>query len=197
MIGIVNAKYSSGSGYTTSATIEGIGFSIPIDDALDILDDLIQHGYVTGKPYLGISVSTVSSVTAQQYSNYVVGALVNSVASGSCAETAGLQVGDIITAADGTEITTYEELIDAKNSHKAGEVMELTVFRDGSYVTLAVTLDEEVPDASSTPGSSSQDDSAQQDENIYGGQQDGSSQGGSSRGGTYSFPFGGGFGGLW
>ena len=65
----------------------------------------MKHGYVTGKPYLGISVSTVSSVTAQQYSNMKVGAYVNSVTSGSCAEKAGLQVGDIITQVDGKDIT--------------------------------------------------------------------------------------------
>ncbi|MCD7733610.1 MAG: trypsin-like peptidase domain-containing protein, partial [Clostridiales bacterium] len=147
VIGIVNAKYSS-SGYSSStATIEGIGFAIPINDALDVLDDLITYGYITGKPYLGISVSTVSSITAQQYSNMVVGAYVMSVETGSCSETAGLQVGDIITQVDGVDITTYEELVDAKNNHKAGEEMTLTVYRDGSYYTIIVTLDEEVPDS--------------------------------------------------
>ncbi|MCD7945012.1 MAG: trypsin-like peptidase domain-containing protein [Clostridiales bacterium] len=160
VIGIVNAKYSS-SGSTTTASIEGIGFAIPINDALDVLDDLITYGYITGKPYLGISVSTVSSITAQQYSNMVVGAYVMSVETGSCSETAGLQVGDIITQVDGVDITTYEELVDAKNNHKAGEEMTLTVYRDGSYYTIIVTLDEEVPDSAaddSTTEDSTTDD---------------------------------------
>ena len=146
VIGVVNAKYSS-SGYTSSATVEGIGFAIPINDALAILDDLISHGYITGKPYLGITVATVSSITAQQYSNMVVGAYVRGVVEGSCAETAGLQVGDIITQVNNQDITTYEELIDAKNALRAGDEMILTVFREGTYLTITVTLDEEVPES--------------------------------------------------
>lgn len=83
VIGIVNAKYSSSSSmYSSEASIEGIGFAIPINDVQDVLSDLMKYGYVTGKPYLGITVSTVSSVTAQQYSNMVVGAYVNSVEKG-------------------------------------------------------------------------------------------------------------------
>ena len=108
VIGIINAKYSSGTSTFSSneASIEGIGFAIPINDVQTILSDLMKHGYVTGKPYLGITVSTVSSVTAQQYSNMKVGAYVNSVKSGSCAEKAGLKVGDIITekTLDGEEM---------------------------------------------------------------------------------------------
>ncbi|MCD8382989.1 MAG: trypsin-like peptidase domain-containing protein [Clostridiales bacterium] len=179
VIGIVNAKYSS-SGSSTTASIEGIGFAIPINDALDVLDDLINYGYITGKPYLGISVSTVSSITAQQYSNMVVGAYVMSVESGSCSETAGLQVGDIITQVDGVDITTYEELVDAKNNHKAGEEMTLTVYRDGTYYTIVVTLDEEVPDSAA-------DDSTTEDSTTD-DYSDGYSYG---YGYGYSSPFGG------
>lgn len=157
VIGVVNAKYSN-SGYSTStASIEGIGFAIPINDAVAILDDLIEYGYITGKPYLGISVSTVSSITAQQYSNMVVGAYVRSVEEGSCAETAGLQVGDIITQVGEQDITTYEELIDAKNTLRAGDQMTLTVFRDGSYFTIVVTLDEQVPDSAAGDSGDSSD----------------------------------------
>ena len=145
VIGVVNAKYSS-SIYSNTASIEGIGFAIPINDAMAILDDLITHGYITGKPYLGISVATVNSITAQQYSNMVVGAYVRSVEEGSCSEKAGLQVGDIITQVDNKDITTYEELIDAKNTKRAGDELTLTVYRDNSYLTLVVTLDEEAPD---------------------------------------------------
>ena len=148
VIGIVNAKYSgSTAGGASGASIEGIGFAIPINSVKEILPDLIEHGYVTGKPYLGITVSTVSSLTAQRYSGYVVGAYVNSVEKGSCAEEAGLQQGDIITAVDQTEITSSAELIDAKNNHRAGEQMELTVYRGGESLLIVVTLDEEQPQA--------------------------------------------------
>lgn len=191
VIGVVNAKYSS-SGYTSStASIEGIGFAIPINDVNDIMEDLLKHGYVTGKPYLGISVATVSSVAAQQYADMVVGAYVNSVNTGSCAETAGLQKGDIITQVDGKDITTSAELIDAKNAHKAGEEMTLTVFRNKEYVTLKVTLDEETPADDSS--SNSQQSNGNSGDYDYGyGYSNGNGNGnGNSNGNSYgySFPF--------
>ena len=162
---------------------EVIGFAIPINDVQDILSDLMKYGYVTGKPYLGITVSTVSSVTAQQYSNMVVGAYVNSVEKGSCAETAGLQTGDIVTQVDGKDITTSAELIDAKNTHKAGEEMTLTVYRDNDYTTLKVTLDEEQPDSNDTTSD------GQQSEGNDRGSGDG--QNGQSGGSYYyNWPFG-------
>lgn len=160
VIGIVNAKYSSSAYDTSTASIEGIGFAIPINDVTSIMDDLMEHGYITGKPYLGISVATVSAVTAQQYSDMVVGAYVSSVTEGSCAETAGLQQGDIITQADGTDITTSAELIDAKNTHKAGDEMTLTVYRDSEYITIKVTLDEEQPESSPISDGSSDSNSS-------------------------------------
>ena len=143
VIGIVNAKYSS-SGYSSSASIEGIGFAIPYADVQSKITDLMEYGYITGKPSLGITVSTVSALDAQRY-NMVVGAYVNSVTAGSCAETAGLQAGDIITGVNGTEITTYEELVNAKNECSAGDQMTLDVWRDGETFSTTVTLDEEVP----------------------------------------------------
>lgn len=144
VIGIVNAKYSS-SGSSSTASIEGIGFAIPYADVQDKITDLMEYGYITGKPSLGITVSTVSALDAQRY-NMVVGAYVNSVTEGSCAETAGLQAGDIITGVNGTDITSYEELVNAKNQCSAGDQITLDVWRDGETFTVTVTLDEEVPD---------------------------------------------------
>ncbi|MCD8340537.1 MAG: trypsin-like peptidase domain-containing protein [Clostridiales bacterium] len=169
VIGIVNAKYSSSAYDTSTATIEGIGFAIPINDAVDIMNDLMEYGYVTGKPYLGISVSTISSIMAQMYPDqYVVGAYVNSVNEGSCAETAGLQAGDIITAVDGVEITSSAELIDAKGNHKAGEEMTLLVYRSGEYYTITVTLDEEQPEeTTSSDSSESESDDGSSDGNSF------------------------------
>lgn len=195
VVGIVNAKYSS-SIYDSSATIEGIGFAIPINSALDIMSDLMQYGYITGKPYLGITVSTITSIQAQMYpGRYVVGALVNSVSSGSCAETAGLQAGDIITQVDGEEITTSAELIDAKKNHKAGEQMTMLVYRNGEYYTITVTLDEEQPDTSATQNDNSSGQGGQNDQSGQGSQ--GGQGGQGSQGGSYN-PFGGwGFGNGW
>ena len=171
VIGIVNAKYSNNNDYTsTAASIEGIGFAIPYADVTSKITDLMQYGYITGKPSLGITVSTVSALDAQRY-NMVVGAYVNSVKDGSCAQTAGLQQGDIITGVDGTSITTYEELVNAKNGHSAGEEMTLDVWRNGETLSITVTLDEQTPDTSSNSGSDSSTDNSQS------GQSDQDSQG--------------------
>lgn len=167
VIGIVNAKYSS-NGYSSSASIEGIGFAIPYADVSSKITDLMQYGYITGKPSLGITVSTVSALDAQRY-NMVVGAYVNSVTDGSCAQTAGLQQGDIITGVDGQEITTYEELVNAKNERSAGDQMTLDVWRNGETLTITVTLDEEVP-TNDTTSDSSTDNSQPQDGQDYGSQ---------------------------
>ena len=148
VIGIVTAKYSS-------TGVEGLGFGIPISDATDIANDLIQNGYVSGKAYMGISVQTVSSAVAQYY-NMVEGAYVYAVESGSCAEAAGLQMGDIITAMDNTEIKSSSDLVAAKKEHQAGDTVTLTVYRGGQYVELSLTFDENTNSSaqqSSTAGS--------------------------------------------
>ena len=200
VIGIVNAKYSSSAYTTGTAAIEGIGFAIPINDVTAIMEDLMKNGYVTGKPYLGISVSTVSAVAAQHYQDMVVGAYVQSITSGSCAEKAGLQQGDIITQADDKKITTSAELIDIKNAHKAGDEMVLTVYRNKDYVTLKVTLDEEKPTQSPIDdGTSNQQDSQGNSDFGYGfnfGNGNGSSGNGSS-GSSGGFGFGWPFGYGW
>lgn len=134
VIGIVTAKYSSSG-------VEGIGFAIPINDAIDIANDLITLGYVSGKPYIGILAETVTQQNAQ-YFDMVVGAYVNTVYEGTCADLAGLQVGDIITKLDDTDITSYTDLEAAKKDYRAGDTAQLTVYRDGQYLTLQITFDE-------------------------------------------------------
>ena len=140
VIGITTAKMSSSN--SSEASVEGLGFAIPINDVKTIIQDLIQYGYVTGKPYMGITVSTVSAADAQRF-GVPVGALVESVEAGSCAEEAGLQASDIITAIDDTEITTSTALTAAKATYRAGDSATLTVVRDGQTLELTITFDEE------------------------------------------------------
>lgn len=135
VIGVVTAKYSN-------AGVEGLGFGIPINDAVEIANELIEHGYVSGKAYMGISVQTVSSEVARYY-NMVEGAYVYTVDSSSCAAKAGLQMGDIITAIDGKEIKTSSDLVSAKKKYKAGDTAKLTVYRGGKYLELSITFDED------------------------------------------------------
>jgi serine protease Do len=94
-----------------------------------------------------------------QYYNMVEGAYVYAVESGSCAETAGLQMGDIITAMDSTEIKSSSDLVSAKKEHQAGDTVTLTVYRSGQYVDLSLTFDENTNSSaqqSSTSGSANQ-----------------------------------------
>ena len=138
VVGIVSAKYTRSQ---SGVSAEGLGFALPINDVKAILTDLIEHGYVTGKPYMGVQVIPVSS-DAQRY-GIPAGAAVDYVAEGSCSEKAGLQVGDIITAIDDTAIDSPSALTAALSSnYKAGESATLTVIRDQQELKLSITFDE-------------------------------------------------------
>ena len=130
----VNTLKLSGDG------VEGIGFAIPINSTLDIIDDLIEHNKVL-RPYIGITGIDVDEETAKQY-NLVVGAYIKSIEDFSPAEKAGLKPGDVIIKADGKEIKTMDELNEIKNSHNIGDEMTLVVNRNGEEKEIKVTLGE-------------------------------------------------------
>jgi serine protease Do len=138
VIGINSSKMSASYSETS---IEGIGFAIPSNETAQIVDDIMEYGYVTGKPQLGISCQNVTDTIAKMY-NLPVGVYVTAVTDGSAADKAGLQSGDVITAVDGEEVKTSEELNAKKNEHKAGESLELTYIRSGNEEKVKVTLDE-------------------------------------------------------
>jgi serine protease Do len=143
VIGINSAKMSSSYYSSDTATIEGIGFAIPITEAKDIVNDLITYGYVTGRPQLGITCQDVSEAISQAY-NLPVGAYIISITEGGAADKAGLQIQDVITAIDGQEITSTEELNNYKNEHDAGDEVVLTVVRAGQSMDIPVVLEEAV-----------------------------------------------------
>ena len=138
VIGIVTAKYSD-------TGVEGLGFAIPINDAASIANDLITKGYVTGKAYMGIRLDERYNSMYAQYYNMPLGAYVYSVDAGTCAETAGLQSGDIITRLGDTEIQSYTELKQVLRQYSAGDTAALTVYRAGDELTLSITFDEAKP----------------------------------------------------
>lgn len=150
VIGITSAKYS---GTTNSgATIEGIGFAIPMDDVVGMLEDLRNLGYITGG-YLGISASDVDPNASQMY-GLPSGALVRDVTNGSCAQKAGIKAQDIIINIGGYEVKSLNELTRALNKLKAGETVTVTVYRSGKEQVLSVTLDErpkELSNSNNTP----------------------------------------------
>ena len=137
IIGINTVKISS-------SDTEGMGFAIPIDVAVPIVEELIENGYVSGRPQIGVGVREISSDMSTYY-NLPMGLYVVSVTPGSGAEKAGVLMGDVIVKADGKEVTNMDELNDIRDKHKAGETMEITVVRSGKEVSLKVTLGEEKP----------------------------------------------------
>ena len=190
VIGITNAKYSS-SGSSSEASIDNIGFAIPIDQVRSIFESIITNGYIV-KPYIGVTVSDVSS-ESQSY-GLPQGAAVRSVVENSPAAEAGLQENDIITAANGDAITGSNDLVKLVKAASAGDTLELTVYRQGQTVTVTLTVGEQKQDAlpaqtTDNTQSDSQNPYGQYDQ--YGSQNDG--QYGQQYGG--SFPFGFSFGG--
>ncbi len=139
VIGINTVKISS-------STIEGMGFAIPISEAKPVLEDLINHGYVKGRPVIGISSRDVTEYMANRQ-NWPVGIQVMAVQVGSGAEIAGLEQGDIITKADGKKVATTDELNKIKDSHKPGETLKMEVYKyqTGLTTTVSVKLNEERP----------------------------------------------------
>jgi len=136
VIGINSAKMSSSYG---SASVEGLGFAIPINEAKKIIDDLINNGYVTGRPQIGITSVDVTEAYAN-YLNIPMGVYVRDVSSGSAAEMAGIKSGDIIIAIQGEPIKNTEELNEIKNKYKAGDTITLTISRDNTDIDIELTL---------------------------------------------------------
>ena len=178
VIGITSAKLSGSS--SSQATIEGLGFAIPINDIKDMVTDIMENGYVTGKPYMGITVSTVPESIAERY-GMSQGALVESVDESSCAAKAGLQKGDIITAIDGKTVISSAELVEAKKDYKAGDTVTLDVERNGEKLTLTLTFDEDTPERRAAQEEAQAELEEQQ-------QQEQQSSGSGS--GSYFWPFG-------
>ncbi len=137
VIGIVSAKYTSYS----STTVEGIGFAIPVNDVIALIEDIMTNGYNTNKAYLGITPGTMNAQMAAQY-RYEVnkGVFVYSVEEDSAADKAGLRMGDVILKVDDYEVDSYEELVAVKKKYSAGDTVTLTVYR-GETVELELTFD--------------------------------------------------------
>lgn len=139
VIGITSAKINSAYG-------EGLGFAIPIDGALPIINDLIENGYVTGRPKLGISGSDISSFYSEYY-GIPQGFQVESVEEGSAAEAAGIRAGDIVVGIEGQLISGMSEFNEIKNKFSAGDTISVSLYRDGKRTDVDVTLGEATGDA--------------------------------------------------
>ncbi len=130
----INTLKLSGSG------VEGIGFAIPINSTLDVIDQLIDHKKVL-RPYIGITGINIDEELSKQ-ENLEIGVYVKSVEDFSPAEKAGVKPGDVIIKADGKDVEDMDDLNEVKNSHQIGETMTLVVTRNGEERELTVTLEE-------------------------------------------------------
>jgi len=139
IVGINTLKLSAGG-------VEGMGFAIPISTAMPIIADLIAHGYVQGRPVIGISGRVINSARAQQQ-GLVPGIQVMEVLENSGARNAGIRRGDIIISINGTTVANVDELNRALEQHSAGDVVTLEVFRyaTGRTENIEVRLGEERP----------------------------------------------------
>ena len=180
VVGIVSAKLSSSS--SSEASVEGLGFAIPINDVKDMITSIMEHGDVTGKPNVGILMSDVNEA-AQRY-GVPAGAEVLAILENSGAEKGGLQVGDIITAVNGEEVQNSDALKAAVQDCKAGDQVTFTVYRDGDSVDVTITLDE---DNQTTQEAMSQLQQEYQEQQQQNQQQSQPQQGGNY---YYNFPFG-------
>lgn len=137
LVGIINAK-SSGD------NVEGLGFAIPSDTVKEVVDAIIQNGYVPGRVSLGLSVVDITDAqTAMMYRVDTLGVYILSVNEGSNAEKAGLQAGDRITAIGDKEVSSTSDITTALDEYSVGDQVQITIVRDGRTGTAAITLEEQ------------------------------------------------------
>lgn len=137
VIGINSAKISS-------SEVEGLGFAIPINEAKTVIDDLMEYGYVQGRPLVGISGREITANMAKVY-GFPEGVYVVEVSPFSGAEKGGIKAGDVIVKVDGQEIHSVDDINTIRDEHKVGDQLEFEVSRNGETTTLQVELGEEKP----------------------------------------------------
>lgn len=145
VVGITSSKLADNE-------IDSLGFAIPITDAMPIISDLMNKGYVT-TPQIGITGTDINNAIQRYYGLPVnAGVMVVSVEEGSAAEAAGLCAGDVIIAADGEEVSSMDKLTEIKSRKKVGDEMVLTLARANGNVDVTITLgsSEDVPPAENT-----------------------------------------------
>lgn len=135
VIGITSSKL-------VDSSVEGLGFAIPISDAMPLISDLMNQGYVTDKtPMLGITGTNITNAVARYYGLPVEkGVMVVSVSENSGAADAGIQEGDVIIAVDGKEISNMDDLTKSKNNKEIGDTITVTLARAKENEDVTITL---------------------------------------------------------
>jgi len=141
VVGITTAKYSGSS--SSGASIEGIGFAIPINDVLDLVADLMEFGYVKGA-FMGVTIRDMDAQTASMAQLYglPIGPIIVTTEPGAAAEKAGLQPNDIVIRIGDTEIATVSDLTRTLRSYEPGDTTTITIYRNREILDLTITFDE-------------------------------------------------------
>lgn len=138
LIGLVVAK-SSGSG------IEGLGFAIPVNEVKEIVSQLMENGYVTGRPLLGVSLIDITTLQdVLRYQVHQAGVYIYQV-TGEAAAQAGLKAGDCITAVNGAEVSSSDDVKEAVSGSSVGDEMTLSIIRGTEKMDVTVIIGEEKP----------------------------------------------------
>ena len=159
VVGITNAKYSS-DGDSSEASIDNIGFAIPMANVKEIVMSIIEKGYIS-KPYIGVSITTVSSESISL--GVPEGAIVKEITEGGPADKAGLKVNDVITAINGQAVTSSDDVVDIVGDMAVGDKAELSIYRSGDTATITITIEEKVVSALAEED----DDTSSQSSNGY------------------------------
>ena len=138
VIGINTMKIGD---YMSSAGVEGLGFAIPSTTVVEVVGQLINQGYVSGRPYLGFTGEPVSALY-QYYYRLPAGMFITEVTSGSNADIQGLESGDILISLDGTTVTTVEELTTVLYGYEVGDTVEAVIYRNKKQQTITLTIEE-------------------------------------------------------
>ena len=144
VVGITNAKYSS-SGYSGEASIDNIGFAIPINSVQRIVTSIIENGYIL-KPYIGITVSSMSEETAN-ITGIKAGAVVYEVTEDAPADKAGIKAHDVITKVDDQDISSSEDLVKVISDTEPGTVLRFHIYRQGKEMEIDVRVDSKTESA--------------------------------------------------
>ncbi len=139
VIGIISSKIMS----STEQSVEGLGFAIPSSTAAPLVAQLIENGFVTGRPALGVTVDTSFSPTVAEDYGLPAGIRIREVNELSDAYQKGLRRNDIITHIDGEAVSGITDVNAIKEERNAGDVLRLTVYRAGQTLTMDVALVEE------------------------------------------------------
>lgn len=125
----------------STAGVEGLGFAIPSTTVVDVISQIMNQGYVSGRPAMGISGEPVSALY-QYYYRLPAGLYIKEVTPGSNADAQGLEAGDILISLDGKAVSTDQELAAVLYGYEVGDQVKAVIYRNQKRYTITLTVEE-------------------------------------------------------